>query len=219
MANAQLMRATDVALTVKKLLLTSAVVVSFSAYAAYEHFAGTPDDQVVVARVNAGAPAANATTSAPAKSGQVQAPTSGARSGAGPAQPSATPTRAPAAASGTSTHVAQIGRPTATPSPVPPVRAAGTYKDGVYTGNSTNAYWGNVQVKAVIQGGKLTDVQFVDYPKDRRTSQRINDYAMPYLQSEAIQAQSAQVDIISGATLTSQAYVRSLQSALTKAKG
>ena len=41
---------------------------------------------------------------------------------------------------------------------------------------------------------------------------------MPYLQSEAIQAQSAQVDIISGATLTSEAYVRSLQSALVKAK-
>ena len=81
-----------------------------------------------------------------------------------------------------------------------------------------DAYFGNVQVKAVVRGGQLTDVQFLDYPHDRRTSQRINAQAMPYLQTEAVQAQSAQVNVIGGATLTSQAYIRSLQSALAKAK-
>ena len=75
-----------------------------------------------------------------------------------------------------------------------------------------------MQVKAVIRSGQVADVQFLDYPHDRRTSQRINSYAMPALQSEAIQAQSAQVNIVSGATLTSEAYVKSLQSALLKAK-
>jgi uncharacterized protein with FMN-binding domain len=56
------------------------------------------------------------------------------------------------------------------------------------------------------------------YPNDRRTSIRINATAVPDLQQEAIQAQSANVDIISGATLTSQAFVQSLQVALNSAK-
>jgi len=80
-------------------------------------------------------------------------------------------------------------------------------------------FYGLVQVKAVIQQGKIADVQFLQYPNDRRTSIRINNIAMPYLVTEAIQAQSAQVDIISGATLTSEAFAESLQSALATAKG
>ena len=75
-----------------------------------------------------------------------------------------------------------------------------------------------MQVKVVIQNGKISAVQFVDYPHDRRRSVAINDQAMPWLQSEAMQAQSAQVDIISGATLTSQAFIESLQNALDRAK-
>lgn len=92
------------------------------------------------------------------------------------------------------------------------------YQDGQFTGNVTDAYWGNVEVQATIQGGKISDVQFLDYPHDRRTSAYINSQAMPWLTSEAIQAQSARVNIISGATLTSQAFIQSLQSALDKAK-
>ncbi|MBS1965497.1 MAG: FMN-binding protein [Chloroflexi bacterium SZAS-1] len=75
-----------------------------------------------------------------------------------------------------------------------------------------------MQVQAVIQAGKLTDVQILEYPNDRRTSIRINNIALPYLISEAIQAQSANVDAISGATLSSDAFVQSLQSALNSAK-
>lgn len=75
-----------------------------------------------------------------------------------------------------------------------------------------------MQVKATIQNGKIAAVQFLQYPSDRRTSQRINLQVMPYLQTEAIKAQNANVDVISGATLTSQAFIRSLQSALNTAK-
>ncbi len=106
--------------------------------------------------------------------------------------------------------------PTLEPTATAPT-TAGQYKDGAYTGQSANAFYGIVQVKAIIQGGKLTDVQFLSYPSDRRTSQRINSQAMPWLTQEAVQAQSAQVDLISGATLTSQAFVQSLQSALNSA--
>lgn len=92
------------------------------------------------------------------------------------------------------------------------------YKNGTYTGNVADAFYGNLQVQAVISGGKLSDVIFLQYPNDRRTSIEINTQAMPYLKQEAIKAQSAQVDIVTGATQTSKAFVESLQSALNQAK-
>ena|SRR5665647_652992 len=96
--------------------------------------------------------------------------------------------------------------------------ATTSLKDGQYTGSAADALYGNIQVKAVIQGGKITDVQFLQYPSDRSNSVRINQQAMPYLTQEAITAQSSQVDIISGATDTSYAFIQSLASALTQAQ-
>ena len=107
-----------------------------------------------------------------------------------------------------------------TETPIPPTatpQTQGQYKDGVYTGPTVDAFYGLVQVQATVQGGKLTDVTFLNYPHDRRTSQEINRQAMPWLTQEAIQAQSAYVNIISGATLTSQAFAQSLYTALNQA--
>ncbi len=106
--------------------------------------------------------------------------------------------------------------PTHAPTPALPPRVIG-WRDGSFVGDVTDAYYGNVQVEAVIQNGKIVDVKFLQYPSDRRTSIEINSQAMPYLTYEAIQAQSANVDIISGATATSGAFRESLQSALAKA--
>ncbi len=92
------------------------------------------------------------------------------------------------------------------------------YKDGSYTGVAADAQWGLIQVKAIIQNGKITDVQFLQYPNERNRSVDINSYADPQLTSEAIQAQSANVDIVSGATDSSQAFIQSLSDALTQAK-
>lgn len=97
-------------------------------------------------------------------------------------------------------------------------QTSGQYKDGTYTGDAADAYYGNIQVKATIQNGKLTNVEFLQYPNDRRTSIMINQQAMPYLQQEAIQAQSANVDIVSGATDSSRAFQESLGTALSQAK-
>lgn len=108
--------------------------------------------------------------------------------------------------------------PQPTPTPVPTPISQGQYRNGSYTGPVRDAYYGNVQVKAIISGGKIVDVQFLDYPQDRSTSIAINSQAMPYLTQEAIQAQSANVDIISGATDTSLAFQQSLASALSQAK-
>lgn len=92
------------------------------------------------------------------------------------------------------------------------------YKDGTYTGSAADAYYGNVQVQATIQGGNITNVAFLQYPDTHSTSVQINTQAMPYLQQEAIQAQSATVNIVSGATDTSEAFQQSLASALTQAQ-
>ena len=94
----------------------------------------------------------------------------------------------------------------------------GSYKDGIYPGSVADAYYGNVQVQATVSGGKITDVTFLQYPDTHSTSISINQQAMPYLQQEAIKAQSAKVDVISGATYTSQAFVQSLSDALLHAR-
>lgn len=93
-----------------------------------------------------------------------------------------------------------------------------SYKDGQYTGSVANAYYGNVQVAAVISGGKISNVKFLQAPNDNPNSAYINSVAKPYLQQEAIKAQSSNVSIITGATYTSQAFVQSLMSALSQAK-
>jgi uncharacterized protein with FMN-binding domain len=115
-----------------------------------------------------------------------------------------------------------VPKPIATPTPAPaptPVATTNTgkYKNGTYSGPVVDAYYGNVQVSAVVQNGALADVQFLQYPSDRSTSVRINSQAMPRLKSEAIQAQSASVNGVSGATATSGAFKQSLSAALATA--
>jgi uncharacterized protein with FMN-binding domain len=96
--------------------------------------------------------------------------------------------------------------------------ASAAYKDGTYTGSTADAYYGNVQVAVTISGGKITNVKFLQYPNSHSASVYINQQVMPYLKQEAVQAQSANVQIISGATFTSQAFAQSLQNALRQAQ-
>lgn len=110
--------------------------------------------------------------------------------------------------------------PTISPGSNPPtdnIQINSQYRDGTYTGDTADAYYGNIQVTATIQNGKISDVRFLQYPNDRQNSIVINSQAMPLLKSEAIRAQNAKVDIISGATDTSQAFIESLSSALAQA--
>jgi uncharacterized protein with FMN-binding domain len=73
-----------------------------------------------------------------------------------------------------------------------------------------------VQVQITLTGGKLTAVDVLQVPEDNPKDQQINDYAVPVLKQEALTAQSASIDSVSGATYTSDGYIRSLQSALDK---
>jgi uncharacterized protein with FMN-binding domain len=105
-----------------------------------------------------------------------------------------------------------------TPASGPTSTSASTYKNGTYTGNVADAQWGVVQVQVVIQNGEIINVQFLQYPNERNRSVEINSYADPILVNEAIKAQSAKVDIVSGATDTSQAFIQSLSNALSQAQ-
>lgn len=115
-------------------------------------------------------------------------------------------------------------RPAALAASVRPAAAATVattsgYRDGTYTGSSENAYYGRVQVQAVVANHHITTVKVLSYPSDRRTSRYINSQALPLLQQEVIAANSANVDTVSGATLTSNAYIQSLTTALRQAGG
>ncbi|MGH2514227.1 MAG: FMN-binding protein [Ktedonobacterales bacterium] len=142
----------------------------------------------------------------------------GRSSAAAPASPASTSATNPRAAAPTATgapgspSTASSGTPGATSTP------SGRYKNGTYTGSVADAQWGYVQVQAVIQNGAIANVQFLQYPNERDRSVQINQYADPQLISEAIQAQSAQVDLVTGATDTSYAFIQSLSDALSQAQ-
>lgn len=110
--------------------------------------------------------------------------------------------------------VSQAG-PSANPSPSPSGQVG--YRDGQYTGQDVLTQFGDVQIKVTIAGGKISDIQGLQMPYDRPRSAEISQFVGPMLHDEVLQAQSAQIDIISGATYTSEAYAQSLQAALDQA--
>ena len=86
-----------------------------------------------------------------------------------------------------------------------------------YTGDSASTRWGPVQVQITVADGTVTAVDVVDYPSGNGKDQQINARALPVLVQETLDAQSADIDMVSGATVTSEGYLESLQSALDEA--
>jgi uncharacterized protein with FMN-binding domain len=95
--------------------------------------------------------------------------------------------------------------------------SAGQYKDGTYTGTVADAFYGNLQATVTIQNGIITDVTFPQAPSGGHSSD-VSAMALPALAQEAIVAQSANVNVVSGATQDSQAFQQTLASALAQAK-
>jgi uncharacterized protein with FMN-binding domain len=85
------------------------------------------------------------------------------------------------------------------------------------TGDVASTQWGPVQVQLTVADGKVTKVDVVQYPNGNPRDDEINSYALPILTKETLDQQSAQIDMVSGATVTSTGYLQSLQSALDKA--
>ena len=208
------------ALALRKFLLSFFVVFTFIAYAIRNQIGSADKD-------TAGVPTTSTQLMQPSDSLVIGKVTTVPTSQPSAASPKSTVASIPTDVATSEPIVVPTALPTAIPTIIPPslsslpapiVTPEGKYKDGTYDGPVVDAYYGNVQVEAVVQGGKLADVQFLDYPQDRRTSRFINQQAMPWLTQEAVQVQSANVDLISGATFTSEAFVKSLQSALNQAQ-
>ena len=127
------------------------------------------------------------------------------------AQPIGIGSSAPAAgsASGSSAAAPSTGSTTTAP--------AAKTGSKVVTGAAADTRYGPVQLKVTFTGTKISDIEVVEYPAESNRDQEINSYALPILNSEAITAQSAHINAVSGATYTSDGYVQSLQSAIDQA--
>jgi len=97
-------------------------------------------------------------------------------------------------------------------------KSTGKYKDGTYTGSSTSTHWGDVQLQITIAGGKVTSIKVLSSPDSEQKSIEINEQALPTYKAEAIKAQSASIQQISGATETFKGFTGSLQNALNQAE-
>lgn len=93
-----------------------------------------------------------------------------------------------------------------------------SYKDGTYTGDNADTPYGTVQISVVISGGKISDVNFLKMPNDQPHSREVTAMSEPQLKQNTLDAQSTQIDFVSGATSTSYGYQESLQKALDQAK-
>jgi uncharacterized protein with FMN-binding domain len=122
-----------------------------------------------------------------------------------------TSTSSQPAASAESSAVAPVSSGTGSTS------GSGSTGTVTYTGDSASTRWGPVQVQITVADGTVTDVSVVDYPQGNGKDQQINARALPVLVQETLRAQSADIDMVSGATVTSDGYVESLQSALDQA--
>ncbi|GAB3850397.1 FMN-binding protein [Dactylosporangium cerinum] len=86
-----------------------------------------------------------------------------------------------------------------------------------YNGSVAPTRWGDVQVTITVSGGKITAVTVPVYPQANGRDRQINARALPILTQETLAAQSADIDAVSGATVTSEGYKESLQAALDAA--
>ena len=110
----------------------------------------------------------------------------------------------------------------ATPSPSPadqngPASQPAQGVSGTFTGNRVQTQWGPVRVRIVVAKNKIVKAVALEYPNENHHDEEINSWAIPQLQDATVQANGAHIDALSGATVTSQGYLTSLQSALDKA--
>ena len=120
------------------------------------------------------------------------------------------------ASSGSGSSAVHPPSPNSAPQAPGPTTAAGY--TGTVTGTVVETPFGNVQVQARLSSGRLVDVTTLQTPSDQTRSAMIARYAVPILRSEALTAQSAHINMVSGATYTSDGYALSLQAALDQAR-
>ncbi|HEY2060802.1 MAG TPA: FMN-binding protein [Amycolatopsis sp.] len=114
-----------------------------------------------------------------------------------------------------SSPAAPSTEPSSGASPAPSSGSSGA--SGTFTGDPADTQYGPVQVQITVSGGRITAAQTLQVPQESNRDVRINSAAVPILNQEALTAQSAQIDTVSGATYTSEGYAQSLQSAIDAA--
>jgi len=136
---------------------------------------------------------------------------------------SATPTKSATAAAtakatpskSAATSNSQSQTPAATPTKAATVAPVKKAASGTFTGDSVDVRYGYVQVKITVENGKITDAQAVQAPSGR--NDRWTQMSVPVLRQQTLQAQSANINGVSGASFTSYGWYTSLVSALAKA--
>jgi uncharacterized protein with FMN-binding domain len=156
---------------------------------------GAPDGVTPAVEPAAGAAAAAVPYGGPSDAGTTEGPDAGTTEGPTAAVAPSTTTRAP--------------RPGKAPS--------GGGWSGTVTGPVVQVKWGQVQVRATIAQGRITGVDVLRSPDENAHDREINARAVPELVRQTLAAQSARIDMVSGATFTSTGYVQSLQAALDRA--
>jgi uncharacterized protein with FMN-binding domain len=183
------------------------LVLLFSYHTSTSGPAGAHDvTGIAPAGVVAESPAPLTATSAPAPT-TAAASKAPSAAGAAPSAPAAAATTAPRV-------VATPAAPKASPSPSPRKTAATTR---TINGAAADTRYGPVQVQIKVSGSRIVSSNAIVYPTSERRDREINDYAVPQLNDETVQAQSANIDTVSGATYTSDGYRQSLQSAIDAA--
>ena len=164
-------------------------------------------------------PVKTVATPTPGTSATGPKPTNTPGAGGGPTPTPTGTAGIPSPSPGTKTTPTPTPGPGRTPTTTPistQTPNQGPYHNGTYTGSTYQAVgYGPVQVQVVISGGYITDVVFAHMPGGPYQSH--TDYAEPILKSETLQAQSANINTVSGATQDSDAYKSSLSSALSQA--
>ena len=107
--------------------------------------------------------------------------------------------------------------PSTEPSTKPSATPSATSRTITVNGAVTDTMYGPVQVRVTVRGSRIVSAHAIDYPQGGGRDQEINSRAIPQLDQETVQAQSARIDTVTGATYTSEGYRRSLQSALDAA--
>jgi uncharacterized protein with FMN-binding domain len=126
-------------------------------------------------------------------------------------------THAPAAQTAAAAGVSRSGTtPRSTASAASPSSGHAAAVSGTATGDAVATRYGNAQVRVTVKGGRITDIAAVQLQGGDPRSVQISSSAEPTLQQEALTAQTARIDAVSGATFTSASYDQSLQSALDK---
>ena len=102
----------------------------------------------------------------------------------------------------------------ASPAATPKSKGAATSGTVTVVGATEQTPYGPLQLSVTFNGSKISNVQALQYPDWHGYSVQLNQYAIPQLNQEAVAASSANINGVSGATFTSQAYAQSLQSAI-----